>query len=93
MEPLLGLYGQFAMPLDGKDLRGKFGQNRCRIARTRADLQNTIRRFDLGRFDHSCNDERLRDRLSAADRQRTVLIGEFLKPLVYERLAWDSSQR
>lgn len=46
-------------------------------------FQKAIRRFNLGRFPHSCDDEALRDCQAAADGHRAVLIGELFGSFVY----------
>ena len=58
----------------------------CRISGTGADFQYTIARLQLRRLYHESDHVRLRDRLTFADRQRTILVGEFF---VTPRYPWE----
>jgi hypothetical protein len=72
------------------DLSGKPARDGGGIARSGADLENSVARPDLGRFEHQCDDVGLRDRLALGDRQRTVLVGEFLEAFLDKVLPRDT---
>jgi hypothetical protein len=87
LDPPLRRLGQRWMPLDRLHLRRDLAEHRRRIARAGADLEHAVAGLDLGGFDHQRHDIGLRDRLALADRQRPVLIGEFLEAGLDEHLA------
>jgi hypothetical protein len=62
-------------------------------SRAGADLEHAILRPDRGGRGHLGDDQRLRDRLTFGDRQRRVLVREFLKALRHEGLARHAPHR
>lgn len=48
------------------------------IAGAGSDLEHFVTGIQIGLFEHQRHDERLRNCLALADRQRCILIGEFL---------------
>jgi len=81
------------VPLDGADLPRDLRRHRRGIAGTGADLENPVAFADFGGFQHQGNDIGLRDGLAFANREGTVLIGEFLKSFVDKRFTRDAAHR
>jgi hypothetical protein len=60
----------------------------CLIAAPGADLENSVRPSDAKRVGHVGDDERLRDRLTVADRQRTISIRKRPHGFWHEQVPW-----
>ena len=78
---------EIAMPLDAVDLAGQSAQNRRRVARSGADIEDAVAGLDLGGFDHQRDNVRLRDSLAGAMGSGAVFVGEFLHSRANESLA------
>lgn len=87
------LFRQHGVPFDGHDLPGEVAQHRGRITRAGADFEHSIGRVDFRRLRHAGDDIGLGDRLPLGDRQRRILIGEFLETLFDESFAWHRLHR
>ncbi len=85
--------GQRRMPLDGIDMCRQLCQHRGRIAGAGADLQHAVCRTDARCLRHGADNKRLRNGLFAGDRQRRVLVREFLHRGRHEDMARHSPPR
>src|SRR5260370_1298671 len=73
-EPLCRFDEEVGEALDRGDAGARVGENRGLITGSGADLEHAVAAPRRERFGHECHDQRLGDRLAAADRQRRVLI-------------------
>ena len=69
-----GLGGQFRAVLDGEDFLGERRENRGLVAASRAYFQHSFVAAETQGGGHGCDDVRLRDGLTVADRQRRILV-------------------
>ena len=76
LEPRAGRCGERLHDLDRKDPIDDLGQHRRLVPGARAYLENAVPGPDLEQLGHRGHDERLRNRLPVAYRQRLVLVGE-----------------
>ena len=81
------------MPLDAVDSAGQSAQNRRRIARSGAYIENAVAGLDRRGLDHQRDNVWLRDGLAGANGQRTVLVGKFFHARANKRLARHFSHR
>ena len=79
LQPRASLSGKLLVALDCRDLAGDAAHHRRRVARARADLEHLVAGAKLGELDHARHDIRLRDGLARLDRQRRILVSEFLQ--------------
>ena len=75
-EALARQVGEFGMTLDRVDVPRDPREDRRRVARARADLEDGLAAGEAKRLGHHRNDVGLRDRLAGLDRQRTVVVRE-----------------
>src|SRR5215203_2911047 len=87
LEPLSSRFAERGMTLDGVDPIGDLTHHGRGIAGTGADFENAGPWPHLRRLDHEGDDIWLGDRLPFGDRQRPVLIREFLEAGLDEGLA------
>ena len=85
--------GELGNPFDGHDLRRQLGEHRRLVARAGADVENALVSGEPEQLADRRDHEGLRDRLPASDRESIVLVGEMVKILGNEALAWDSRHR
>ena len=90
--PLRGA-GERLDPLDRKHLPGQGAEQGGLIARAGADLQNPLRPAQPQGFEIAGLGERLRDRLTLADRQRCVLVRAMPHRLGHEEVARRLGER
>ena len=64
-------------------------QDRSLVAEAGADLEHAVCRLRGEEVGHHRHDERLRDRLVEADRQRRVVVGQGGQRRRHEAVAWD----
>ena len=84
---------QARMPLDGVNTSRKLGQNGRLITRTGSDFEHSLASLQCERLQHESHDERLRNGLTLANRQRMVRVG--LPPIFLgnEFMARNSTHR
>ena len=74
-----GLFGQWAVTLDGIDIGGNFGKNRRRIARAGTDFEDLFAATQRQCLGHEGDDIGLRDCLAFFDWQRSVIVSKLAK--------------
>ena len=78
-------FGERRMTFDSMNAVGDLAHNGCRVTRPGAYFENVVAWPDLGGLDHQRDDIRLGNRLAFADRQRPILICEFLEAGLHKR--------
>jgi len=92
-ERLRGQARQVGVALDRPHVGGERREDRGVIAGAGADVEHPVLRSQLEQLGHASDDERLRDRLSAPDAERGVVVGVGAQVLGHERLARDLLDR
>ena len=85
-----GFLGQRTVTLDGVDIGGNFGEDRCRVARTGTDFEHLLTAAERQRLGHECDDIGLRDRLPFLDRQGRVIVGKLVKLRRQKGFPWHA---
>jgi hypothetical protein len=86
-EPANGLFGELLDQLHAVDALRELRQDCGLVAHAGADLEHRVGGLQIEQIGHHCDDERLRDRLAEADRQRRVFVGVALHLQRHELVA------
>ena len=78
-EPVVRLLGECLMAFDRVNLSRNPTENRRRVTRAGADVENAVTGLYVGRFCHESDNIGLRNRLTFGDREGRVLIGELFQ--------------
>ena len=78
---------EIAMPLDAEYFAGQSAQNRRRVTRSGANIEDAVAGLDLGGLDHQRDNVWLRNSLTGGDGERSVFVGKFLHSCTNESLA------
>ena len=77
---------EVGVALDRPDVRRERGEDRGVVARAGADVEHPVAGLELEQLGHARDDERLGDRLPAADAERGVVVGVRAQVVGHERL-------